>query len=298
MAAGATTTPCARRAFEAMGAHVELLVDADGEAVPDALAEAEREIRRLERILSRFLPGSELDVLNRAGELEAGPELFEVVALALEARERSGGRFDPTVHEAVVAAGYDRTFEDVAADSPAVAHAARCGGGVRLDPGSRRIELEPGFRLDLGGIAKGWAADRACELLEAAGPCLVNAGGDLAVRGLLGGGPWPVAVDVPGTPLTLGISEGGAATSGCDHRRWRRGGVDLHHLVDPATGRPSRSDLVRVTAVADSAAAAEVAAKTLFLAGERAAAAEANALGIPCVLVTQDGRTVLAGGLA
>jgi thiamine biosynthesis lipoprotein len=106
-----------------------------------------------------------------------------------------------------------------------------------------------------------------------------------------------VSVDVPGTPITLGVTAGGVATSGRDHRRWRRGGVELRHLVDPATGAASRSDLLRVTAVGDSAASAEVAAKTLFLAGERAAAEEASTLGIPCVLVTGDGRVVLAGGL-
>ncbi len=295
-----TTTqgrPRTRHEFEAMGVTVELLLDRDF-AVPGTIFEAvETELRRLEQIFSRFLPGSELSALNRAGALDVGPELFAVVQLAVSARERSGGRFDPTVHDAVIAAGYDRTFDEMADVGPAVAAGAPCGGRVLLDPGRRRIELEDGFRLDLGGIAKGWAADRACELLASAGPCLVNAGGDLAVAGLLGGGPWPVSVDVPGTPITLGVTAGGVATSGRDHRRWRRGGVELHHLVDPATGATSRSDLLRVTAVGDSAASAEVAAKTLFLAGERAAAEEASSLGIPCVLVTGDGRVVLAGGL-
>jgi thiamine biosynthesis lipoprotein len=283
-----------------MGVTVELLLHRDATSERTVFEDVEDELRRLERIFSRFLPDSELNALNRGGALDVGPELFEVVQLAVEARDRSGGRFDPTVHDAVVAAGYDRTFEALAPDLPATAAAATapCGGGVRIDPDRRRVELEDGFKLDLGGIAKGWAVDRACELLSNAGPCLVNAGGDLAVSGLLDDGPWPVSVDVPRAPLTLGVTGGGLATSGRDHRRWRRGNAELHHLVDPATGGPSLSDLVRVTAVADSAAAAEVAAKTLFLAGQRAAIAEANALGIPCVLVTADDRVVLAGGLA
>jgi thiamine biosynthesis lipoprotein len=71
----------------------------------------------------------------------------------------------------------------------------------------------------------------------------------------------------------------------------------LHHLVDPTTGLPSDSDLLRVTAVARDAVAAEVTAKALFLAGARAAREEADHLGIPSVLVTRDGATVLAGGL-
>jgi len=298
-----TTSPeraLARHELDAMGVTVELLLHSDAISEHTVFEEVEDELHRLERIFSRFLPDSELNALNRSGALNVGLELFDVVQLAVEARERSGGRFDPTVHDAVVAAGYDRTFEALTPELPETppAAGAPCGGGVRIDPGRRRVELEDGFKLDLGGIAKGWAVDRACELLSKAGPCLVNAGGDLAVSGLLGDGPWPVSVDVPHTPLTLGVTGGGLATSGRDHRRWRRGNAELHHLVDPATGRPSRSDLLRVTAVADSAAAAEVAAKTLFLAGERAAIVEANALGISCVLVTEDDRVVLAGRLA
>ncbi len=283
-----------------MGVTVELLSTGTGAAESTAFEDVEEELRRLEQIFSRFLPASELSVLNRERVLDVGSELFEVVGLALDARERSEGRFDPTVHEAVVSSGYDRTFEEVPGQLPAGAAAtgAPCGGAVLLDPIRRRIELEDGFKLDLGGIAKGWAVDRACELLAGTGACLVNAGGDLAVSGSLDGGPWPVAVDVPGAPLTLGIEDGGIATSGRDHRRWRRGDVELHHLVDPKTGRPSRSDLVRVTTVARTATAAEVAAKSLFLAGERGATEEANELGIPCVLVTDDDRVILAGGLA
>ena len=105
-------------------------------------------------------------------------------------------------------------------------------------------------------------------------------------------------MEVPGAPLTLGLGRGALATSGRDHRRWRRGGVEMHHLVDPASGLPSITSLRRVTAYAETAAAAEVTAKALILAGDEAAAREANALGIPCVLVTDDDRVILAGGLA
>ena len=69
-------------------------------------------------------------------------------------------------------------------------------------------------------------------------------------------------------------------------------------MIDPATGRPAATDLLRVTVVGSTAVEAEVLAKAFFLAGERAGAAEADALDVPCVLVTADGRTVLAGGIA
>jgi len=288
--------PLTRRTFDAMGCTVELISAGSTRATEAALAAAESEIHRLERMLSRFLPTSELSHLNAAGVLEAPPELAEVTQLALDARERTGGRFDPTVHDAVVAAGYDRPFEDMAPDGLSLSPGAACGGRVTV--AGSTIEIERGYRLDLGGIAKGYAADRACALLAEAGPCIVNAGGDLAIHGTPEQGVWPVAVEVPGAPLTLGLGSGALATSGRDHRRWRRGGVELHHLVDPTTGLPAVTSLLRVTAFAESAAGAEVSAKVLLLAGERAARIEADVLGIPAVLVTADGRVVLAGGLA
>jgi FAD:protein FMN transferase len=285
-----------RRVFEAMGSTVELILEGAPSDADEALAAAEQEIHRLEQMLSRFLPDSELSLLNGAGTLDVSPELVEVTLLALEARERTGSRFDPTVHDALVAAGYDRSFEDMSADGSAVSLGAPCLGHVAVN--GSRIEIEPGYRLDLGGIAKGFAADRACALLAEAGPCIVNAGGDLAIHGPPSRGVWPIAVDVPGTTLTLGLGRGALATSGRDHRRWRRGGVEMHHLVDPASGRPAMTSLRRVTAYAETAAAAEVTAKALLLAGEEAAATEADALGLPCVLITTDDRLILAGGLA
>ncbi len=290
--------PLQRRMFVSMAVGVECLLE--GDPASDALFdEVEREFSRFEAAFSRFRPDSELSQLNRAGTRRCTPELVEVVELALAARSRTGGRFDPTVHDALLAAGYDRTFAELAADPYGPEIEARpCVGEVEVDRAGCVVRLGRGVRLDLGGIVKGWAAERACDLLAAAGPCLVNAGGDIAVRGVPPGGVWPVAVDVPGAALTLGLRSGGLATSGRDHRRWRRNGREQHHLIDPATGLPSASDLVTVTAIGADAVEAEVHAKSLFLAGVRGALAEAQRLAIPCVLVTEGGQVVRAGGLA
>lgn len=286
------TAPLLHRRFRAMGTEIELVVEADEAAA--ALAAAEAEFHRLEALLSRFRADSELSRLNSDGTLAAGPELLRVVELALAARERTGGRFDITVHDALVAAGYDRSFELVpAVDARPVLFPVQHTAGVRVRDGV--IRLDDGVRLDLGGIGKGYACERAAEILATAGPCLVNAGGDIASRA----GAWTVSVETAAEPLTLELSGSSAlATSGRDHRRWRRAGRELHHLIDPATRLPSESDLLRVTAMAHDAVDAEVAAKALFLAGADAAREEADSLGIPALLVTRDGRTILAGGLA
>jgi thiamine biosynthesis lipoprotein len=238
-----------RHTFRAMGTDIELLGDGGFEP-------AEHLFHRLESMLTRFRDDSELARLNRAGAIDdASPDFVRVVELALDARLRTDGRFDPTVHDAVVAAGYDRTFAELV-DGEAGAPVPG-GGAVRVT--GARIELEDGVKLDLGGIAKGYAAERAAEMLGVHGPCLVNAGGDIAVRG----GAWPVGVD----GVTLELTHGGLATSGRDRRRWVRGGRDQHHLIDPRTGAPAVTPFLRVTVVAEDAVEAEVQAKNVFLGG-------------------------------
>ena len=286
-----------RLAFSAMGTRVECLLEAaPSRATRAALARVREEFDRLERVFSRFRRDSELSRLNAAGAIDASDDMLAVVKLALTARERTHGRFDPTLHDALVAAGYDRTFADLDSDA---------AGRPAPDPlaprevvvKGRRVELAPGVRIDLGGIVKGYAADRCAERLAPLGPCLVNAGGDLAVSAARSDGPWPVGVDLPHGELTLGLASGGLATSGRDRRRWRRAGEEHHHLIDPATCRPAAGGPLTVTVVAASATEAEVAAKAIFLAGPHAMR-EAERLDTPAVIVGDDGSAQLAGGLA
>jgi thiamine biosynthesis lipoprotein len=278
-----------KHVFPAMGTQIELL-SAAGEAGA-AFDAAEAEFHRLEAIMTRFRPDSELSALNEAGSLEAGPELVEVVGLAVDGRERTNGRFDPTVHDAVAGAGYDRTFKDLPDEGPPLKSGRPCGGKVRIT--GSRIDLGEGVKLDLGGIGKGYAAERAASLLAEAGPCLVNAGGDVALRGTA----WPIGIETSDGSLTLALENGALATSGRDRRTWRRGGRELHHLIDPGTGEPTESDLLRATVVAGDAVEAEIWAKALFLAGSDDAALEADERRLPCLLVTAGGETRLAGGL-
>jgi FAD:protein FMN transferase len=285
-----------RTEFRAMGTDVEVLLDVPPNGWSTSVfATVRREFARLEAVLSRFRADSELSALNRSCRLRAGPDLLRVTELALAARERTEGRFDPTVHDALVAAGYDRTFEELGAGETIVAArpGARCGGAVSVERETGEIVLEPGTHLDFGGIGKGYAVDRACDLLAPYGPCLVSAGGDLAVRG----GSWPVGVDAA-SELTLELQSGAIATSGSDRRRWRTSAGEAHHLIDPETAAPAETDLLRVTVVAPTAVEAEVLAKSLYLAGAEDAQAEADEHEVPAVLVLEDGRVLLAGGLS
>ncbi len=286
------------RRFRAMGTEIELFLAAVETAETDtALTCAEREFERLERIFTRFDPGSELSALNRLGRLAVSPDLLTLTERAVRARLESAGLVDITVHDALVAWGYDRTYSEViAAAVEEPSELPHCGGAVRVDLDARTVELEAGVKLDFGGLAKGYAADLACAILRDVGPCLVNAGGDLVVHAPAGS-PWPVGVDTDGEPLTLSLSSGGLATSGRDARSWQAGDTPAHHLIDPRTSAPSTSDLLRVTAWGPTATDAEVRAKLLYLLGSEEAEVWADAEGIPALLVPLDGPAIRTGGL-
>lgn len=287
-----------RDRFRAMGTSMEILLEApDTPRARAALAAGRREIARLEALLSRFRPDSELSRLNARRRGRVGPDLVRVLGTALDLRRRTGGRFDPTVGRAVAAAGYDRDFAAVRDDPRPAGPAAPAGGVVVLDRPGGWVMLGPGIDIDLGAIAKGDAADRACALVAGAGPCLVNAGGDIVVSGPWADGPWPVAIATQDGELVLDLARGALATSGVDRRRWTRAGRTVHHAIDPRTGASAPTDLVRATAVASTGAEADAIATALLVAGREGARRLADAWSVPAALVGAGGATTLAGGL-
>jgi FAD:protein FMN transferase len=291
------------RRFSAMGTRVELLV-VDPPA--GSVASARARIADLERRWSRFLPGSETAALNRAGgrPVAVSSETFTLVALGLLGWRSTGGRFDPTILDALERAGYDRSFERLgpAPATPSADCPAPGMGGVLFDDRAGTITLPPGTPFDPGGIGKGYAADLVCaELLisGAAGAC-VNIGGDLLVRGISPhGGPWTVAVPHPagGTAATLELPRGAVATSSPLRRAWGPPGRSAHHLIDPRTGRPASTGIVQVTVVTHEAWWAEVAVKAAYLAGLDRATEAAAGLGAEALAIGEDGHLLVTAGL-
>ena len=252
-----------RRAFRAMGTEVEVLLEAEPGRERRALGRVEPEFGRLEALLSRFRPDSELVPAERRGALEAGDELPRWSgSRSTRASGRAAGSTRPFTMRSSPRATTGRSSR---ARRRGRAPVRAAGGGVRLR--GRRIGWSPASGSTWAGSRKGYAVDRAVAAARAHGPCLVNAGGDLAVHGRPATGHWAVGLETPAGPLTLGLVEGALATSGRDRRRWQAGGEERHHLIDPATGGPSATDLLTVTVVGRTAVEAEVRAKALFLAG-------------------------------
>jgi thiamine biosynthesis lipoprotein len=231
------------------------------------------------RRLTRFDPASELCLLNaHPGEtVRVSPIMACFVSAAIDAAHRTDGLVDPTLVPEIEAAGYvgdldePVELEHPARVQPARPHPDRRWLGLRIDPGTRTVTRPPGTRLDSGGIAKGLFADLAAKLLDEAGAYAIDCCGDLRV-----GGRERVAravlVDDPferGEPLhEFAVVAGGVATSGIGRRSWiGPDGRPQHHLLDPSTGRPAYTGLVQVTALAPTAADAEVRAKAALLSG-------------------------------
>ncbi|MBC7460818.1 MAG: FAD:protein FMN transferase, partial [Thermoleophilia bacterium] len=109
--------------------------------------------------------------------------------------------------------------------------------------------------------------------------------------------PWPLGLELPGGVATYSLAAGGVATSGQDRRVWKSASAAglAHHLIDPRSGRPARSDVLRISVFGATCEAAEVWSKALFLRGQAGAAEEAAALGIPAIIVGVDGSVDFIG---
>lgn len=286
--------------FRAMGSDVHLLVP-DRRAA-DAARAVERLFSSWEEVLSRFRPESELCRLNAlaGAPVTVGPILLDAAEASLEAARATGGLFDPTLGHELVRLGYDRSFEEIG-DAPAATERARGGGGWRgmvVDRSAGVVALPSGSGLDLGGIAKGMAVDASLELLASLEieTALVSAGGDLAVLGLPSGRrAWGVRVGSDPEDPVVPLARGALATSGTARRRWRRGGLERHHLVDPTTGEPAASGLRRVTVAGGTCRVAEVGATAAFVAGPKLGPGVLERLGLAGLLVTEAGGQVRVG---
>lgn len=286
--------------FRAMGCQMLAVVDSDDPSFATQLAAVPNWFEGWEQQLSRFRPDSDLSRLNamNGAPVVVPPALWQVLAVALDIAEQSEGLVQPTILAALEASGYDRSFDELApliAGTPLPAQAGDWRA-IRLDYQRQAVTLPAGVRLDLGGVAKGWAADQATRYLTMAGPALVDAGGDISVSGSMAdGAPWPIAITNPFTPeeslAILLLAHGAVATSGRDYRRWMRGGTEQHHIIDPRSGQPAQTDVLSATVIAPDGPSAEMAAKVVLILGSSAGLAWLDARSdLAGLVVLEDGR--------
>ncbi len=285
--------------------YVELWADtqAKGDAAIDAVME---EMRHIDDTMSTYKPTSEVSKVNALAarqRVPISPELFKLLGTALEYSRITEGAFDITY--ASVGYMYDfrehkkPTEEQIDAALPAVNYRH-----VLLDARTHSVRFsQPGVRIDLGGIAKGYSVDRGIEILQARGytHALVNAGGDSRVIGDRFGRPWVVGIRHPDHPdqviTRIPLVDAAFSTSGDYERYFDEGGVRYHHIIDPRTGH-SASKVRSATVIAATATRTDGLSKTAFVLGPDEAMRIYNKLDdVDAVLVAPDGRILYSRGL-
>jgi thiamine biosynthesis lipoprotein len=264
-----------RHEFRSMGTFVTLIADgrSDAGAFDRAARKVELVFAEEDLRFSRFRGDSELTKVNsRAGRrTRVSSEFATLLSYALDAAVHSDGLFDPTVLPSLIAAGYDRDFDELIAGARDALHPSEpCGRWPEIELDGDLVLLPRGVGLDFGGIAKGWTVDLAAHAAVGQGLrwAIVNAGGDLRIAGLPPASGLEIGIDdpeLPGEELTrVRVQRGALATSSVTARAW---GPGRHHLIDPRTGKPSDTGVLQATVWAETCAEAEVRSKWALLTG-------------------------------
>lgn len=295
--------------WRALGGSVRLVVT-DADRLGPARAAVETVLAEIDAACSRFRPDSEVSRLLALGSsepVEVSHLLAKALDLALRAARITDGAVDPTVGTAMRAVGYDRDFSQMPAQAGEISLRLQRVPGwqvIELDRPRRRVRIPRGIEIDLGATGKGLAADMGAEAALGAlgtGGVLVSLGGDIALAGDPPAGGWRIQVEEDsGAPLdrsheTISLSAGAVATSSTTVRRWQRGSVTLHHIVDPRTGLPADGPWRTATVVAGTCVDANTASTAAIVRGE-AALADLQRWGLAARLVDREGQVVKVGG--
>ncbi len=273
-----------------------------------AIEAAYAEIERIEALVSKYAPDSQLSAINRhAGEAQAVQVDAEVVAIvqrSLEYTERTAGMFNMAVGAVIDAWGIGTDHEHVP-DSDELSRALQLIDSHDVNVEGQTVRLtKAGMTLDLGGIAKGYSIDRALAILQEHGiqHALVNAGGDIRCVGAKPDGTsWRIGIQHPRENGLIGVVELGDAaitTSGDYERFFMQDDVRYHHLIDPRTGMPAR-ECRSVTILTSTAEAADVYSTAVFIMGpEQGLAFIEEHSELEGMIVRADGGIVTSSGFA
>ncbi len=290
------------RSFPAMDTFMHLT--AYGEGAQDALSRAQEEILRLESVLDVTDEGSEVYALNHrhTDTVSLSSDTADLLSLSMSLARETDGAFDPTIYPVVQRWGFTTglyrlpTPEDLETLLPLVGH-----GQVRLD---NSLTLSPGMMLDFGGIAKGWAGDRAVQMLEDAGisSAILRLGGNIQTIGTKPDGSlWNIGIQDPdtgGTLATLAVADLAVVTSGSYQRFFTLDGQTYHHIIDPVTGHPADTGLTSVTIVGSSGARCDALSTALFVMGlEQGTQFWRDRRNFEAIFVREDGSIAITAGL-
>jgi FAD:protein FMN transferase len=286
-----------------MGTVVDIVVYAPPRLAEPAIEAAFAEMRRIEQLMSPNMEQSDVWRLSHAdGPLTVSADTAAVLQLGLQVAHQSGGAFDLTL-------GALKRIWGVESDAPRLPDETEIAAALRgigpdalqLD-GHEVVKKTAALEIDLGGVAKGYALDRAIAVLQAAGirHASVNAGGDLRLLGDRGDRPWRIGIQHPRRSdellATLDLTDTSVVTSGDYERFFELDGVRYHHLFDPKTGRPAHG-CQSVTVVTDQAMRADALATAAFVLGPERGLAFLEQQQVEGILVSATGEVLVTPGL-
>ena len=233
------------------------------------------EAGRIENLLSKYIPDSEISRLNRAGNLKVNPDTFYIIKKSKELCQITGGAFDITVAPLVDLWGFTNQEHTVPGDDKikSILRLVGCDK-IILHEKDNVVEFKlPGMKIDLGGIAKGFALDCCVKILKEnnINSCLINAGGQVYALGEKSGSSWKIAIQNPRKPEIAGVLElkdKSASTSGDYEQFFLKNGKRYSHILNPTTGYPADSGIFSVTVIADSGLTADALSTAIFVSGK------------------------------
>jgi thiamine biosynthesis lipoprotein len=290
-----------------MGTRVQVqLWDSDPQQGRSLAESVLTEFRRIDRMMSPYREESELSLLNREAMLHPiviSNELFSLLEKSQEISKLTAGAFDITY----ASVGYSYNYREGISPSAEWLQANLTNidyRNIELDSSNHSVKFrQPGVRIDLGGIAKGYAVDRGIALLAKQGieHALITAGGDSRLLGDHQGRPWQIGIRSPRNPegmvAMLPLVNEAISTSGDYERYFESDGVRYHHILNPKTGR-SASEVQSVTIIGPNATRTDALSTSVFVLGVKAGLALVNRLeDIESVIIDQQGRMHYSDGL-
>ncbi len=277
------------REFTALGSDIAVAIDFNGGDALMLLDEIQAAIIDFDKRFSRFIKGNELALFNSSKSLKRhlSSEMADILLTAQKYYFETDGVFDPSIIDSLETVGYNRSFtllDNQLADDFQAIDLVDLQARFKARPLMSALQIKGrqasaplDFRLDLGGIGKGYIVDYLSHrLLSEVDNYWFSAGGDILVAGNSDGSlGWEISVQDPMHPeadIFSFYSHGkklGIATSGIFKRRGQSGGFAWHHLIDPRSGLPALNNIISVSVIANSALRADIFAKTVLILGEK-----------------------------
>lgn len=285
-----------------------MTVTAYGDNAQKGVTDAVAEIQRLDNLLSIGKEDSEISKLNKSGSAALSDDTAVMVAKALDLYKSTGGAFDITVLPLMELWGFTTQEYYVPTEDEIQSTLQRVGADkLTWDESTQTLTLGDKQEIDLGGIAKGFTSSRIMEIFKQDGvTCgMVSLGGNVHLLGTKqDGSAWRVGIQDPdNTDDMLGVLQANdcaVITSGAYERNFEKDGVTYHHIIDPATGKPSNSGLTSVTIVSKDGTLADGLSTSLFVMGKDKAIAywKQHADEFDTILVDKDRNVYITEGIA